>query len=97
MRDITYTMFAQESADKLTTQVLIPLFNYKKHSAVLGGGSALGVVFVKQLLPELEAMYGQEQARQSMAQGISAVSATPPADSLSEEPVTEEEAGGILG
>ena len=55
------------------------------------------MVFVKQLLPELEAMCGQEQARQSMAQGISAVSATPPADSLSEEPVTEEEAGGILG
>ncbi|CAE7714171.1 unnamed protein product [Symbiodinium sp. CCMP2592] len=95
VRDITYPMFAQESADKLTTQVLIPLFNYKKHGALMGGGSALGVVFVKQLLPELEAMYAQEQARQSMAQGISSVSAVPPADSQSEEPVSEEEAAAL--
>ena len=90
-----YPIFAQESLDKLTTQVMIPLFTYKRHSAVLGGGSPLGCAFVKNLLPELENMYQQEQAREAMAQGGAVANALPPADSKSEEPVTEDEAAAL--
>ena len=65
---------------------------FKMHSSVMGGGSGLGVVFVKSSLPELENIYAQEMARENMSQGgVSIVGALPPDDSNSEEPVSEEE------
>ena len=92
----SYPLFAQESLDKLLNEILIPMYVYKKHSGLLGGGSPLGVPFVKNLLAELENTYAQEQARESMsAVSSSGGSGVPDSESTSLEPVTEEEAAAL--
>ena len=92
----SYPLFAQESLDKLLNEILIPMYVYKKHSGLLGGGSPLGVPFVKNLLAELENTYVQEQARESMsAVSSSGGSGVPDSESTSLEPVTEEEAAAL--
>ena len=92
----SYPLFAQESLDKLLNEILIPMYTYKKHSGLLGGGSPLGVPFVKNLLAELENTYAQEQARESMsAVSSSGGSGVPDSESTSLEPVTEEEAAAL--
>lgn len=92
----SYPLFAQESLDKLLNEILIPMYVFKKHSGLLGGGSPLGVPFVKNLLTELENTYAQEQARESMsAVSSSGRAGVPDSESTSLEPVTEEEAAAL--
>ena len=56
--------FGQESLDKLVTNVLTPMFNFKKHGSILAGAGMppLELAFVKEVLPELEQLYKAEQA-----------------------------------
>jgi len=57
-----FPVFAQSSLDKLLTDVLVPLFTFKKHSGLHTGVAALSIPFVKELLPELEQLYKSETA-----------------------------------
>ena len=86
-------VFAAESLEKLTSEILIPVFMGKKHSSLLGGGAALGVGFVKAILPDLELLYNQECASDSMRVNAHSATATQvQGDSDMATPVTQEEA-----
>lgn len=85
-------IFASETMDKLMSDVLWPLFSFKKHAALSGGGGALGLPFVKDLLPQLEQMYSSEVSAATMK-----VQPAPTPGSAAEDmsPVTEEEAASL--
>lgn len=86
-------VFAAESLDKLTSEILFPLFQGKKHSSILGGGAPLGVSFVKALLPDLELLYNQETASEGMRSSAAVATSTPAqGDADMATPVTLEEA-----
>ena len=94
-----YPVFASESLDKMLNEVLVPLYTFKKHSGVLGGGAPLSIAWVKAILPELEQIYAQECARESMS--LSGTKSTAGVDNLQESessvPVTDEEAKELEG
>ncbi|CAJ1443165.1 unnamed protein product, partial [Effrenium voratum] len=94
-----YPVFASESLDKMLNEVLVPLYTFKKHSGVLGGGAPLSIAWVKAILPELEQIYAQECARESMS--LSGTKSTAGVDNLqkseSSVPVTDEEAKELEG
>ncbi|CAJ1436313.1 unnamed protein product [Effrenium voratum] len=71
-----------ESLDKMLNEVLVPLYTFKKHSGVLGGGAPLSIAWVKAILPELEQIYAQECARESMS--LSGTKSTAGVDNLQE-------------
>ena len=57
-----YPVFAQESVEKLTQNILIPLYTGKKMSTLMVGDkiSPLQIGFVQDALPELDRMYKME-------------------------------------
>lgn len=57
-----YPIFAQESLEKLVQEVLLPTLQGKRHNALMSGGPALAVQYVKDALPELERLYAVETA-----------------------------------
>ena len=55
-------IFAKESLDKLTSDILNPLYLNKKFQSLHGHASPFNMPFVKDLLPELDQMYTMEMA-----------------------------------
>ena len=56
-------VFGQESLEQLVQEILAPLYQGKRHQALLGAQGALSVPFVKDILADLELLYHAETAK----------------------------------
>lgn len=88
----TMPIYASEVLDKLMSEILWPLFTSKKHGSLTGGGGALGIPFVKDLLPTLEQMYSSELAAAAMRARLDAGESPQP---VLTHVVTQQEADGL--
>jgi hypothetical protein len=59
-------IFATESLEKLVSEILVPLYQSKRFTSLIGNNSPLGVCFVKEMLPDIEQVYGVEVAAVAM-------------------------------
>ena len=61
--EATMPIFASELLDRLTSEILVPVLTFKKHQSLFAQTTPLAMPFVKDILPELDAMYAMEKAQ----------------------------------
>lgn len=91
-----WPIFAAASAEKLSQDILLPLMLFKKHGSCIGNQTPLGIPFIKDMLPELDALYQQDLMEQKAQENLSRGDAEGSRDTdmaIDETtPITEEEA-----
>ena len=84
-------IYASEFLDVLFNDLLLPLFQFKKHASLLGTSSApLAIPFVKDALCTLDVHYARENPTESRLSASASSGA--PVEDADEAPVSDEEA-----
>lgn len=69
-------LFAQGSLDKIVQLIILPIYQHKKHNCMGANGSVLTLMFIKELLPELEQAYNIEVQAVASATSITSAAGT---------------------